>query len=128
MSLQSFRKRALSSFNTKKKTTSSTAKPPPPPRSLPTTFRKPRRNIGDVVLISNSSKIYLEYRDENHDYACLRREKVFSQKENDKKCDNESLYVNVLSEKVPGNVINFKNKFYIGALESQEISCFIGKN
>ncbi|KRT84895.1 hypothetical protein AMK59_1026 [Oryctes borbonicus] len=124
MSLQSFRKRTLSSFSGKKK--NSCSKPIPPPRSLPTTFRKPRKNVGDVVFISSTSKVYLEFKDDNYNYACLRRQNVpLNDEAVENKC--ELIYVNVLDDRTRGNVPTFKNKFYIGALESQEISCYIGK-
>lgn len=124
MSLQSFRKRALSSFSGKKKDTS--LKPLPPPRSLPTTFRKPRKNVGDVVFISSTSKVYFEFRDDNYNYACIRRQNVrLTNEAVGNKC--ESIYVNILDSDNRGNTAKFKNKFYIGALESQEVSCYIGK-
>ncbi|GJQ85343.1 hypothetical protein Trydic_g12649 [Trypoxylus dichotomus] len=109
-------------FSGKKK--DSSFKPIPPPRSLPTTFRKPRKNIGDVVLISSTSKVYLEFRDDNYNYACLRRQNVpLTDEAVEKKC--ELIYVNVLDSRTKGNISKFKNKFYVGALESQEISCYI---
>lgn len=128
MSFQSFRKRTLSSFSGKKR--DSSLKPLPPPRSLPTTFRKPRKNVGDVVFVSSSSKVYLEFRDDNYDYACLRRQTLRFESGNDETAfdkKSESVYVNVLDANTKGNVAKLMNRFYVGALESQEINCYIGK-
>lgn len=44
--------------------------PKPPPRaarSAPNTFRRPRRNVGDIVTISSHSKVFLELKDHNYE-------------------------------------------------------------
>lgn len=96
--------------------------PIPPPRSAPTTFRRPRRNIGDTIYIASSSSVYLNFK---NDYLNQNYEQKRDQNHNQNKVQKN---VKVKENDEEENAVSkFKNKVYEGYnRELQEINCFIG--
>lgn len=100
--------------------------PLPPPRSLPATWRKPRKNVGDRVFISSSSVVYLEFFDENSkrlesalkslcEYGCEEKaENSVSSEEQIRKLKDWAVFRNTYRD--------------LGDFELQEVCLFIGKN
>lgn len=100
--------------------------PIPPPRSAPTTYRRPRRNIGDIVYITSPTKVYLEFYDEN--LTNVRADECASKEAN--YYDKQTHVIDVekhARNKSRGFVPKLKFKIIEGAAELQEINCFIGK-
>lgn len=100
--------------------------PIPPPRSAPTTYRRPRRNIGDIVYITSPTKVYLDFYDEN--LTNIRVDGCVD--EEVKHCD-EQPHVDIdkpVRNKSRGFVPKLKFKIIEGSAELQEINCFIGKH
>lgn len=100
------------------------ASPPiPPPRSAPSTYRKPRRNVGDKVFVSSCSAVLLEFQDTNAKEVhrrLLDSESVAEVKEEN--FDEKSKAIRTKKD-----VPKIRNKIFEESLESQEISFYIGK-
>lgn len=98
--------------------------PLPPPRSLPATWRKPRKNVGDRVFVASSSVVYLEFFDEN----AKRVESVLKNLGELK----ETTEINKSSEEQIRKFKDwaiFRNTYCdLEDFEFQEVCLFIGKN
>ncbi|ERL89690.1 hypothetical protein D910_07053 [Dendroctonus ponderosae] len=96
--------------------------PMPPPRSAPSTYRKPRRNVGDTVCVSSSSRVLLDYSDENT--KAVRILDVESVKEIDENAKDFRQKEQAIREKK--DLPKIRNRIFEESLESQEISFYIG--
>ncbi|RZC38474.1 uncharacterized protein BDFB_001401, partial [Asbolus verrucosus] len=97
------------------------AAPVPPPRSAPTTWRRPRRNVGDRVFVSSPTKVYFDYVDDNLQMALGEN---FEEEEG----KNEELDTISLGEVIRNSkdIPKIRNRIFEDSLESQEISFYIG--
>lgn len=99
--------------------------PLPPPRSLPATWRKPRKNVGDRVFVASSSVVYLEFLDENlkrvesvlnnlREYGCAEKTENINSEEQIRKLKDWAIFRNTYRD--------------LEDFEFQEVCLFIGKN
>lgn len=123
-------------------------KPPPRSRSTPGTFRRPRRDVGDVVNVTSPSKIFLEYVDDNYkemlkldlyENYCDKLETCDNLNDSNKDKsigdDNEKVEEKKArrrrrrrSDKNERDVPKFLCKTVEGNWESQEINLFMGND
>lgn len=121
-------RRSISSKSIKKKNNESQfftpeSPPMPPPRSAPSTYRKPRRNVGDTVFVSSSSRVLLDYSDGNT--KALRILDAESVKEIDESGEADfRKKEQAIREKK--DLPKIRNRIFEESLESQEISFYIG--
>lgn len=118
-------KRSISSSSVKKNDVNTV--PIPPPRSAPTTWRKPRRNVGDRVFISSPTNVYIDFVDENYRKTIELVNNNASTNDN-LQCDNVDF--NKISENIrhSKDIPKFRNRIFEDSLESQEISFYIGNS
>ncbi|CAG9817387.1 unnamed protein product [Phaedon cochleariae] len=83
--------------------------------------KKPRRNVGDRVLITSHSKVYVNH-DRGSDFACDYRSGV----PREGVCDKDAM----VSESLRSykDLPKFKNRIFEDSLESQEVSFYIEDN
>lgn len=93
--------------------------PIPPPRSAPATIRKSRRNVGDTVFISSSSKLLIKHEDNNAREA----ERLLDSSGVAEVEDYEEREREIRTQK---DVPKIRNRIFEESLESQEISFYIG--
>lgn len=101
------------------------ASPPvPPPRSAPSTYRKPRRNVGDKVFVSSCSAVLLEFQDTNAKevHQRLLDGESVAEVEEEENFEEKSKAIRTKKD-----VPKIRNKIFEESLESQEISFYIGK-
>lgn len=100
-------------------------KPVPPPRSVPTTFRKPRRvDVGDRVFVTSSSKVYFEFADCNLNDSSHASDRCGENCDKLDKADFDKRGEEIRSTK---DLPKIRNRIFEESLESQEISFYIGK-
>lgn len=100
------------------------ASPPiPPPRSAPSTYRKPRRNVGDKVFVSSCSAVLLEFQDTNAKEVHRR----LLDSESVAEVEEENFDEKSKAIRTKKDVPKIRNKIFEESLESQEISFYIGK-
>lgn len=93
--------------------------PIPPPRSAPATIRKSRRNVGDTVFISSSSKLLIKHDDNN----AVEAERLLDNVAEVEEEDYEEKGREIRNQK---DVPKIRNRIFEESLESQEISFYIG--
>lgn len=111
-------RRSISSTSGRKNEKSTA--PVPPPRSAPTTWRRPRRNVGDRVFVTSPTRVYLDYMDEN--LKTILRE-VPKEEDEEEKCDRISLGEEIRNSR---DIPKIRSRIFEESLESQEISFYIG--
>lgn len=118
-------KRSRSSLSSNKRVSNFDEVPPiPPPRSAPATCRRPRRNIGDTIFITSSSRVYVNY--QNDDITITNVNYLNETCEIVKQQRNKNIYANSEQNDVT-DIAKFKLIVIEGYnRELQEINCFIG--
>ncbi|KAL1490260.1 hypothetical protein ABEB36_012985 [Hypothenemus hampei] len=98
--------------------------PVPPPRTGSGFYQlKPRRNVGDRVCVSSTSKVYLEYADSNAKVAKRLLEQLDEDNEEEEEEDYEEKGRVIRRCK---DVPKIRNRIFEESLESQEITFYIG--
>lgn len=95
--------------------------PIPPPRSAPATIRKSRRNVGDTVFISSSSKLLIKHEDNN-----AREAERLLDSSSVAEVEEEDYAVKEREIRKQKDVPKIRNRIFEESLESQEISFYIG--
>lgn len=114
------RKRSASSCSNKK----DKEVPLPPSRSAPTTWRKPRRDVGDRVFVSSPTKVYFDFIDENLKVCNGANEDLAGHNEG-KLEDN---WADVRGEEIRSSkdLPKIRSRIFEDSLESQELNFYIG--
>jgi hypothetical protein len=95
--------------------------PVPPPRSAPTTWRRPRRHVGDRVFVSSPTRVYLDYTDDN--LKSVMEEVSMGEDPDDEEVDRVSLGEAIRNSR---DIPKIRSRIFEESLESQEISFYIG--
>lgn len=125
-------KRSVSSGsarNANERTEYEVAPPPvPPPRSAPSTWRKPRRNVGDRVFVSSPTTVYIDFVDENSRKTMELVSNNASSVEKNENVQCDTVDFNKISENIrhSKDIPKIRNRIFEDSLESQEISFYIG--